>query len=160
METWKNTTVHFNYEVSNLGRVRNKKTLYILKPMFNRCGYHRVELGEKAYSVHRLVCLSFIENPEGLPDINHKNGIKTDNRLNNLEWISTGDNQKHAYSFGLRDGKGDRNPASKLTENEVLTIRARSLRWCGFSVSMLAHEFSVHQSRIEKIRARTNWSHL
>lgn len=83
----------------------------ILKPKLTNCGYLAVALTKdgvtKYHFVHRLVAKAFLNNDQLLPEVNHKNGIKTDNRVENLEWCSKSDNQKHALSHNL-SGTRDR----------------------------------------------------
>jgi len=157
---WKRAHLSDQYEVSTDGLVRNAVTGHVLKPMFNSCKYHRVDIHGKSTAVHRLVAIAFIDNPNNLPEVGHKNGIKTDNRVNNLEWTTKSDNQIHAYKTGLRSSKGTKNKAAKLNEAKVLEIRAKSLKWCGFSATTLGKEYGVYHSVIEKIRARRLWSHI
>ncbi len=76
-----------------------------LKPTPNNRGYLRINLREnkqrKLYSVHRLVGFTYLDNPENKPCINHKNGVKVDNEVDNLEWCTYSENNKHAFSTGL-----------------------------------------------------------
>ena len=121
-EVWKDITGYESrYEVSDLGRVRSldryskhstSKTGFILqkgqmlKPYMSKKGYLKVDLGDgfgkrKSVYVHRLVAIAFIDNPMNYNQVNHIDGVKTNNRLDNLEWCNNSMNQLHAYANGL-----------------------------------------------------------
>lgn len=110
MEVWKQTQ-YKNYEVSNKGRVRNKTTKHILKPCKNHQGYLQVRISDngKTYTrrVHRLVAIAFIENPLNKETVNHKDGNKENNNLNNLEWLTIKENVYHSINvLGVNPAKG------------------------------------------------------
>jgi len=112
MEKWKQTTIRADYEINDFGMVRRKKRgpankrvdpspYHLLKPKRQRNGYLSVKINRKDYRIHRLVALAFLDNPLNKPDVNHINGNKEDNRLENLEWVTKSDNMLHAYQIGL-----------------------------------------------------------
>ena len=115
-EIWKK--LFKNYEISNLGRIRSiphylkenykshnyipKKVMgKILKPTIRNNGYYFVTIQRKQYMVHRLVAQTFIPNPENKPQVNHIDGNKKNNQVDNLEWCTAKENTIHAYSIGL-----------------------------------------------------------
>jgi len=92
------------YSISNLGNVKNNKTNLKLKIDHNKDGYCQVKLYNpkpKTKTIHRLVALHFIENPENKREVNHKDGNKLNNCVNNLEWVTKKENKAHADTTGL-----------------------------------------------------------
>lgn len=159
------------YSISNKGRVRrDKKTRStfagrILRPRYSVDGYSRAVLfinrTKQEFPVHRLVMLTFV-GPPASPEIqvNHRNGLRGDNRLENLEYVTPAENVRHSMEVlgAMRDRKGEQNPRAKLTESEVLAIRSRP---GGYRYrEALAKEFCVSPILISKIRSRQLWRHI
>lgn len=104
---WKIIKDFENYEINELGQVRNAKSHVVLKDRPTNCGYVRVVLYKngkpKDLSIHRLVAETFIPQNDLLKsDVNHINGMKTDNRVENLEWVTKSENIRHAQDIGLK----------------------------------------------------------
>lgn len=111
MEIWRAVPgFEGRYEVSNEGRVRNSKHR-VLRPKRAGAGYQMVALGYGKYRyIHRLVATAFLPNPEGKPQVNHIDGDKTNNAVDNLHWCTASENQRHAYATGLLDGTACKKP--------------------------------------------------
>ena len=150
---WKTIQAEPEYEVSNTGDVRNRKTNHVKSIRLDRYGYKRVTLypSGKTYSIHRLVALAFIDNPNKLKTVNHINGNKFDNSVANLEWLSFSDNSKHAHRTGLvnLDVKGTKNPMSKFTEEDIKEIRV--LNSLGNSTTEIANQLSFPYERVRRL---------
>jgi HNH endonuclease len=124
---WINIPGFPNYKINKNGDVLSsaytKPRILIKKKKY---GYLIVNLHKnghcKTVSVHRLVAAAFIPNINNKPFVNHKNGIKTDNRMENLEWVTHDENMKHASAMGLMP-IGFRNKSTKLSDSDVNKIR-------------------------------------
>ena len=101
---------HSGYFVTEAGEIFSglSGALRSLKPLDNGLGYLRVRVkdnGKKKHKyIHRLVAETFLSNPHSYTEVNHRNGDKSDNRVENLEWCSRSQNLKHAYALGLHQG--------------------------------------------------------
>lgn len=122
MEEWRRCDRYPMYEVSSFGRVRHiGHAIRKLTPDTHGYLHVCINNGGKIEnpSVHRLVATAFVPNPEEKPQVNHKNGDKSDNHVENLEWVTAQENVQHAY-----DNLGVRPANRKLTDSQVLAIRA------------------------------------
>ena len=154
-----------NYAVSDHGRVKrltsraNGKAGTLLKPFMNNVGYFTVHLshGPKRAikTIHRLVAAAFIENPDGLPEVNHIDANRGNPHFKNLEWVTSSGNRYHAYKTGGLCAIGSKNGHSKLTEEAVLDIRSFS----GHK-KVLASKFGVSVATVNDVLARRTWTHI
>lgn len=115
-EIWKDIKGYEgNYQISNNGRIWSVLSQRYMKPQHDECGYYRIQLTakngkRKTEKVHRLVAINFIDNPNNLPEVNHINHIRDDNRVENLEWCNHKDNcnkTKKVRKVGKYDKDGN-----------------------------------------------------
>lgn len=176
-EIWKPVVGYEDYyEVSPTGRVRSldriSETLSgVVKPTKGKVlnltvknnGYLSVMLSVKSitkrFHVHRLVAQAFIPNPYNKAFVNHKNGIKDDNRLENLEWCTRKENAQHASKTGLLR-VGEDNAQSKLSKENVLAIRRLYKMNPNFNKTAISKKLGVQNSTIHKIINNKRWKHL
>lgn len=148
-----------NYQISSLGRIKRGKMVsrgypnhqgYLCKILFKEGKLFSVKM-------HRLVLLAFV-GPSKL-HANHKNGIKSDNRIENLEYLTRTENMRHAYKLALVPSlKGVKNGRSKLTEAQVKEIRR--LAKAGLSHQKIASKFSLSRNNVQRIASRKLWKHI
>lgn len=135
--------------------------LHKVAPHKINCEYVYVDLysssKRKREYVHRLVAKAFLPNPNNLPEVNHKNYIRSDNRLANLEWMSKVQNMRHGL-LHRKTAIGERASHAKMTEKQVLEIRAHALQ--GVPRFALAARYSMSYSGIKAIVRRETWRHI
>lgn len=154
----------WRFDCSNFGRIRSHITNHIYKPHPGGIGYLQICTSingiRKNIKVHKAVAESFIPNPNNYPVINHKNGNKMDNRVENLEWCTYSFNGKEAYRLGLKSVRpkqflGEANGMSKLNKQQVLEIRSSSL-----SQVELAKKYNVSPGLIWQIKHDKIWRQI
>lgn len=192
-EVWRKVVGYeHSHEVSNLGRVRSidriivhkdyayqsglvkkgrtyRKRGKVLNLTLHR-GYAIAAVGKNKTAVHRLVAKAFIPNPKNKRTVNHKNGVKSDNRVENLEWATYKEQSVHAHTTGLIDNSkkscpGSLNPKAKLTESQIPKIRKELLKrprnvYITDYCKKLAKKYKVSDSTIWGIKMNRNWTHV
>lgn len=173
-EVWKDVTICNAlpyYQVSNLGRVKIKARSYvdsmgrnmrinerILRQTTNRQGYklNSIYSKERQYNMwtHRIVATEFIPNHQNKPFINHKDGIKNNNHVDNLEWCTAKENIRHSIAMGLQLPMiGETNGMSKLTNVQVLEIFN-----CNLPAKEIADKYKTKLNNIHRIKRGELWS--
>lgn len=144
------------YSISTDGRILNIKKNKFIAYSKTGDGYCVSTLWKdgtrKRLRIHRLIAELFIPNPNLYETVNHINGIKTDNSVENLEWCSVSDNLKHAHKTGLISQKGENSSSVKLNWGQVHEIRSSML-----SSSEVAKKYGVSDITIRKIRQFKTW---
>ena len=169
-EVWKSISGYEQlYEISNLGRVKSLPRLikarnpfiskeYIRKPVLYNNGYLCIRLSKdgfvKNHSLHRLIATEFLNKLDESYEVNHIDGNKLNNSLDNLEWVTKADNQKHAHKLGLNKSNfkpmfEELNGNSKLSKTEIIIIKDKLSK--GISQRRIADEHNVTQATIADI---------
>lgn len=152
------------YWASEHGRVWSAYSMKFLTPMAHRDGYLKVRLClrgvETELFVHRLVAAAFVPNPDGKPEVNHRDADKKNNAADNLEWVTRSENMKHAQAAGLLpgiDNQGEKNGQAKLTADQVKSIRAlRGIK----TQTAIGEQFGVSRRAIGMIFSGARWAHV
>lgn len=152
------------YKVNSLGIIYNKRFLKQSKCSLDKDGYKIVGICfnglQKNERLHRIIAKTFIPNPENKPYVNHINGIKTDNRVENLEWVTPKENTQHAIKNKLFNPFGSNNKRSKLNEIDVLNIRNETKNIKRYNRKKLSEKYNVSESIIKRIVINETWKHL
>lgn len=143
----------FDALVNQCGVIVRAKDRYVYKQQTCRIGYKHINLIDhnktrKRISVHRAVAMAFLNNKNGYPDVNHKDGIKINNHVSNLEWCTRSYNQKHAYDMGL-----NRPPDTRKDQKRRAVL---ALRAANFTISDIADAFECSTPAIIQMIKRTS----
>lgn len=164
MEEWKTVKNFPRYEVSNLGRVKAKRSGRVKTQSISRQGYYFINMYKEdmtrptAVPVHRIVAWEFVPGDTSLT-VNHKNGVKTDNTPQNLEWVSRAENAAHAWATGLTPTlRGETCGKSVLSEDKIRDIRYRLA--IGHTQTEVAKCFRITQANVSAIFKRKTWKHI
>lgn len=154
MESWKDVEGYEGvYLVSSIGNIKSIRTGKLMKYQTSEKGYFRVGLSMKGcsenFAVHRIVAAAFIPNPDNKSQVNHINGIKTDNRLENLEWCTNRENTSHYYK---NKPKTSRFTGVSFNKREGKWFSQIFIRRKAFVIGRFASEIEAHQAYQNKLK--------
>lgn len=169
------------YQVSNMGQVRSvdrvltvtnkrgttfERVQYgkvIIPSVSKKVGYKAIKMSRdgfyKNYTVHRLVAIAFIPNPNELEQVNHIDGNQLNNCINNLEWCTRSENALHAVRIGLKTDWGENSHRAKLTEKQAISA-IKEYKKGNTSFIKLGKKYGVSEATIRAIVRGKNWKHL
>lgn len=154
-----------NYLISNKGEVFSIRYGKCMMPTLGNHGYLAITLSDKGkkstFLIHRLLATAFIPNPDNLPEINHKSGVKYENNIENLEWCTPKQNSAHATSLGLRTPvslKGETNGSSKLTTDQVIEIK--KMLKTSKKYTAIGRLYGITGETVSCIDKGKNWTHV
>lgn len=148
------------YTISTSGIITSE-TRGILFPTLHKGGYLRVKLHcddgvRRAFLVHRLVALTFIPNEENKEEVNHLNGIKTDNRVENLEWATRHENMQHAFREGLNTNRGESNGRALLSSEDAVQAYLELIG--GARNVDVARKYGISTTTVAGIKSKAIWT--
>lgn len=151
------------YEITKDGKIYNKETGVELSYTKDKKGYLSVSLGKfGSHRVHRLVCLKYYPNPNYRElQVNHIDGVKTNNCITNLEWVTNAENMHHAVITGLRahlDYSGEHNGSAKISEETAKMVINDLINH--IPISQIGKKYDLSKSTISAIKNKRLWSHL
>ena len=150
---------YFDMNFNIHSKITGKKMTY----HYDKDGYAIVSLRKDSKSylrkVHRLVALTFIPNPENKPEVNHINGIRNDNRIENLQWVTRIENIRHSFIFGKQCNKGEKHPNSKL-KNKDIPLILKMYYFENRSRKEIAEIFNITHYTVTDILNGRTWRHL
>lgn len=144
----KNYKIKENYVIYNDGSIFSLQNKMFMNPI-NTNGYLSVKMGGKLESIHRLVGELFIPKPHNKKEINHIDGNKHNNKVENLEWVSSSENIHHKIHQLGKDHRGSKNGMAKLTMEQVEKIKL--LYQAGYTQKKLGDMFGITQGKISKV---------
>jgi predicted XRE-type DNA-binding protein/predicted DNA-binding protein YlxM (UPF0122 family) len=166
-EEWRDIDGFPNYKCSNLGRIKSGKEqrerIIEIKP--NIGGYFRVTLTDAngnhlSRMIHRIVAKAFIPNPDNYPIVHHKNNIKTDNRITNLEWCPASVNVKHGFDEHHRKvDYGENHSNAKINKNQAMKVISL-MEENKLTQTEISDKTGVSIPTIKQIKAKKNWKHI
>ena len=162
IEEWKSLPEYIGIEVSNLGRVRKNTRKHhndVISEFckdrdgYCRCTVQKLDGKKSSQPVHRLVAKAFIPNPENKSCVNHKDNDRTNNRVDNLEWVTPKENVYHSFIFGNRKILKEVQRTTMLTDFQVSQIaKLRTI----YSVNQISQLFNIKYSTLKNIIRRVN----